>query len=139
MNKSKRILFIVASLLLVLAIGTSPALAAPDPLRGAWESTDVDGSYQVLNIGGGPGKSYHVRYYDYGASVCGVDPESGAILYSGSARGKMTRLGYVLSGTLPFYCRTSPPTFWGYVGFQFTYDPATDRLTDGWGNIWTRK
>lgn len=139
MNQIIRFFFITASLLLVLSVGISPAFAAPNPLQGMWESTDVDGSYQILHIGGGPASTHQVRYYDYGASVCGVDPESGAILYAGWARGSLTRYNYVLAGTLPFYCRTSPPTFWGNVTFQFTYDPGTDTLTDGWGIVWTRK
>lgn len=139
MNKNVRILFIVASLVLVVAVGTSTARAASAPFLGVWESTDVDGSYQVLTIGSGPGNSHHVRYYDFGASVCGVDPETGQILYAGGAHGSLTRFGNVLTGTLPFYCRTAPPTFWGNVTFYLTYDPATDSITDGWGNVWTRK
>ena len=45
------------------------ALAARDPLMGTWESTDIDGSYQVMRIGGGPGDSHQVYFYDYGATV----------------------------------------------------------------------
>ncbi|MEZ0395835.1 MAG: hypothetical protein ABWK53_05335 [Anaerolineales bacterium] len=51
----------------------------------------------------------------------------------------MAGSGNTLSGTLPFYCHTTPPALWGNVTFQFTYDPATDSITDGWGNVWTRK
>jgi hypothetical protein len=71
-------------------VGTSEGGVPPDPHRGipkdpyigAWESVDLDGSYQRLMIGGGPKMSippdplkpphpYHIVYFDHGATVCG--------------------------------------------------------------------
>jgi len=68
-KKSVPMLAVAASLLMaaVLVVG---AAAAPDPFKGKWHSIDVDGSNQTLQVGGGPGGSYHVRYYDDGATVC---------------------------------------------------------------------
>ncbi len=69
----------------------SSAGAPPDPYVGAWESIDIDGSYQTLSIGLGaardpsgdpsgvppdpmrPLASHQVVYFDHGATVCGGD------------------------------------------------------------------
>jgi hypothetical protein len=42
--------------------------ASENPFIGAWESTDFDGSYQTLTIGGGGGGVYHVTVVDDKAS-----------------------------------------------------------------------
>jgi len=139
MNKIVRIPLFAASLLLMLAVGVSVVFAAPDPFVGGWESTDQDGSYQVLTIGGGPGNSYHVRYYDFGATICGLDPVTGDFLHAASAQGVLTDSGSGPEGTLPVYCRTSPPTFWGNANFNYMYDSITDTLVDAHGIVWSRK
>lgn len=138
MYKDVRLIVITAALLLALALGNSNVFAASDPFIGSWESIDSDGSYQILTIGGGPGASYHVRYYDYGATICGLGP-GGEFLYAASAQGVITDSGSGLTGTLAVYCRSSPPTFWGNADFHFGYNAATDTLTDGFGITWTRK
>lgn len=119
MKKTVPLLAAAASLLLaaMLVIG---AAAAPDPYIGKWHSTDVDGSYQTLTIGGGPGSTYHFRYRDFGATVCGLDG-SGAWLYGASANGVLTASGTSLSSDpLPVYCLASPPTFFDNVVFEFS-------------------
>jgi len=123
----------------VLVVG---AAAAPDPFRGKWYSTDVDFSSQSLVMGGGPGGSYHVRYYDAGASVCGWTVGSSGP--AASAQGFLSLTAApdpTISGNLQVYCLTSPPTPYPAAGspsaFSFTYVPATDELIDGHGVVWS--
>jgi hypothetical protein len=132
-----RLFVVTVVVLMIVAAFVSSAGATSDPFIGNWTSTDTDGSSQILTIGGGSGNSYHVRYYDFGASTCGLDPTTGEILYAASAEGSMTLSGNTLSGTLAVYCQTAPPTFHNDYTFQYTYDPATDRLIDSFGVVWS--
>jgi hypothetical protein len=125
----------LVGLLLVSAV----ASAAPGAFVGAWESTDIDGSYQRLVIGGGPGASHRVLYYDNGATVCGLDPTTGEILYPALARGRGQASGDVLSGNWRVWCLSHPVTFYGDLGFEFTYHVGSDTLTDSSGVVWNRK
>lgn len=126
---------IVLSMMIAAFLSTTGASA--DPFIGKWASTDTDGSYQILTIGGGNGNSYHIRVYDFGASTCGLDPETGDFLYAASIEGPLFLSDVMLSGTLPLYCQTAPPTFDGIAFLQFTYDPATDTLVDNFGVVWS--
>ncbi len=83
------------------------------------------------------GNSYHVRVYDFDASTCGVDPETGEILYRASIEGTLSLSNGLLSGTLPLYCQTTPPTFDSDAFLQFTYDSATDTLVDNFRVVWS--
>jgi len=134
--KTKRFVPFLAAVfsLLMAVVLVAGVAAAPDPLKGKWYSTDVDTSSQTLHVGGGPGSSYHVRYYDDGASVCGWNPVTGGP--AASAQGSLTGAGLVLSGNLPVYCLESPHYLWGTGAFEFTYDPGTDTLTDSHGVVW---
>lgn len=125
--------------LAALLVVSNIAAAARSPFVGAWESTDIDGSYQRLVIGGGPGDEHTLVYYDYGATVCGVDPTTGEILYPALVRGGGEATGDLLSGEWDVWCLGRPPTFYGTFGFHLSYDAATDTLTDAAGVIWTRK
>jgi hypothetical protein len=136
MKKSLLPSLVVAMLLIALAV--SPAGAKPDPFIGVWVSTDIDGSSQTLTIGGGSGGTRHVRYYDDGATVCGLDPDTGEFLSAASARGPLSVSGNTLSDNLDVYCMATPPTFNGTYLFTYTYDPATDTLTDWLGVVWFR-
>ena len=132
-----RFLFLAVASLMVTGTLVSSARAISDPFVGKWNSIDTDGSYQILTIGGGSGNSYHVRVYDFGASTCGIDPETGEILYTASIEGVLSLSNGILSGTLPLYCQTAPPTFDSDAFLQFTYDPATDTLVDNFGVVWS--
>ncbi len=136
MNKNRKYLALAATALsiMIAAVLVVGAAAAPDPFKGTWYSVDIDTSNQTLRIGGGPGSSYHARYYDEGASVCGWIP--GASGPAASANGSLSATGLVLSGSLPVYCLTSPRTFYGDGSFTFTYDPGTDTMLDSWGVTW---
>lgn len=59
---------LIASLVLILTMTTSAA-AASNVFTGAWDSIDVDGSYQQLFIGGGAA-GVRVHYVDHGATLC---------------------------------------------------------------------
>ncbi len=139
MKKLYRILIVAASVFLLSLLAVSLVSAAPNPFVGSWESTDIDGSYQVLTVGGGPGASHRVRYYDYGASVCDDPPFSGALEFAASASGFLAESGNDLTGTLPVYCLTRPPAFWGNAAFHYVYDPSSDTLTDSFGVVWARR
>ena len=139
MNKYTQIISILVTLLLVSAFYAFPAAAAPDPLRGVWVSTDIDGSSQRLVIGGGRGDTYHFRYFDDGATVCGLDPDTGAILYAASAHGLLTRSGDTLSGDLLLHCYSRLPSATGPYAFTFTYNAGTDTLTDQLGVVWSHR
>ena len=131
-------LFVITVIsLMMIATFVSTAGATSDPFVGKWSSTDTDGSFQILTIGGGSGSSYHIRVYDFGASTCGLDPETGEILYAASIQGTLSLFNGMLSGTLPLYCQTTPPTFDGDAFLQFTYDLATDTLVDNFGMVWS--
>lgn len=131
---------ILSAVILISALTFSSAFAARDPFLGAWESTDLDGSYQTLVIAkGGPGNTYFVRYYDFGpTSICGVDPTNGKF-YAASAQGLLTRSEGKLIGQFPVYCMTHPPTFWGDSYISYQYDPETDTLIDPAPVVWTRR
>ena len=137
-KKSTPVLAVIWSLLISAVLIVS-ASAAPDPLKGSWHSTDVDDSYQTLHIGGGPGNAYHVKYRDNGATVCGLDPDTGEILYAATANGFLELSSGALSGSLPLYCLAGPRYLYNAAQpFAFTYQAGTDTLLDGFGNTWSR-
>ena len=124
--------------IIIVAVTAVGAFAAPpDPFVGRWESTDIDGSYQVMTIGGGP---HRISYHDFGATVCGLDPVTGDFLYGATARGSGTVSGTDYSGAWDVWCLSHPTTliFTG-LGFQFTYNAASDTLTDLAGVVWNRR
>ena len=107
-----------------LALASYGSAAPKDPFVGAWESIDLDGSYQQLSIGGnGP---YHLAYFDDYASTCGGG--------HATAIGTGTVDGYDLDAELLVRCLKQHSTFESEP--TFTYDPATDTLF-GWVT-WTR-
>jgi hypothetical protein len=129
---------LIIALLLVSMLVVPQASAKPDPFIGVWTSIDVDGSSQTLTIGGGSGVTRQVRFHDDGATICGMDPDTGDFLSAASARGPLSVSGDTLSGDLSLYCQTSPPAFAGDFHFVYTYDPSTDTLTDWLGVVWSR-
>src|SRR5574340_36436 len=126
------------SSLLLAAVMVIGAAAAPDPFKGQWRSTDTDGSTQTLRIGGGPDGSYHIVYYDDGATVCGLD-ENGDFLAAASAVGRLGPSGDTISGLAPVYCMASPRYLYDLdVYFEYTYQAGTDTLLDVHGVTWSR-
>jgi hypothetical protein len=139
MNKLSRFLTILVSVILMAAFLAAPAGAARDPFRGVWTSTDIDGSSQRLVVAGGRVASYRIFYFDAGATVCGLDPDTGDILYAAVARGSLTLSGNAISGDLPVTCLSRPRNNIGSYSFTYIYDPATHTLTDSIGVIWSRR
>lgn len=138
MNKFTFFLAAISILAVGLIAAKLPqAAAAKSPFVGAWESTDIDGSHQQVNIGGN-GSKFHVVYQDKAASLCGVDPDTGEILYRAQFQAKASAVGDVLTTELAtFYCMASPPFVLFEGSLEFTYDSGTDTLTN-WV-VWTRK
>jgi hypothetical protein len=141
MNRRNKHVLLLASALSVfiaatLVIGASAA--NPDPFKGVWHSVDTDGSNQTMRVGGGPGVSHHVVYYDDGASVCGFDAD-GNFLAAASAVGALGVTGDTLSGLMPVYCLASPRYLWDLDAyFELTYQPGSDTLLDIHGVTWSR-
>ena len=135
----KRSLVLTIMVLLISALTVTSVLAARDPFIGSWESTDSDGSYQTLTIGGGPDNTYHVRYYDSAASVCGIDPKTND-LYAAYYRGLLTGSDGSIAGLIDVYCMTPPPTLiWGDAYITYTYDASNDTIIDSGGIVWNRR
>jgi hypothetical protein len=127
---------VAAAMMVSLAfIYAPPADAARADFVGVWYSTDDDGSRQVLTVLGGRTGSYRAFYIDFGASICGWDgtysPSTVAV-----ARGQLVEAGSSISGDMAVYCMTRPPSLDGTYSFEFTYNLATDSLTDGIGVEW---
>jgi hypothetical protein len=137
-NLMKRSIFLTIVVLLLSVLTVTSVLAARDPLLGTWESTDLDGSYQTLTVGGGPGDTYHVRYYDFGASVCSTDPHT-SDLYAASANGLLTGSDGNIAGAIAVTCMTRPPTFWGDAYITIDYDASTDTIIGADGVVWNRR
>ena len=135
MNRSIKLTIV---LLLLSTMTVTAVLAARDPYIGTWESTDWDGSYQTLTIGAGPDNTYHVRYYDFGASVCGTDPQTNEF-YAASARGFLSPLDGNIEGTIAVTCLTRPPEFYNDADVTYGYDSSNDTLIGADGNTWDRR
>jgi hypothetical protein len=122
---------IVGSMLLacaVVALAVSSVAAKPsDPFHGKWSSIDTDGSNQILAIGGS-GTLRNAILRDDFASVCG-----GGVAV---VRGIGNVSGKTMSGTFMPRCANGTPVSETFIGW--TYDPATDTLTDSFGVVWSR-
>lgn len=121
----------VFAVALVLMIASSSLSAASgSALTGAWDSIDVDGSYQQLVIGGAS-TSVHVQYVDHSASLC---LRLGARNGTATIRGTGTISGPTLSVTFDEIRCTGGivfPTPGG--GWVFEYDATTDTLLVDFG------
>jgi hypothetical protein len=53
MSTSGRVLALAGILAIASGVLVAPARAMSDPFIGSWSSTDVDGSHQILTVGGG--------------------------------------------------------------------------------------
>jgi predicted amidohydrolase YtcJ len=119
----------------------APATAGkpePPPHVGQWESFDsLDGSYQTLSIAGR--RILRLVLRDSGATACGTD-ELGTPTHAAIARGTGRVAGDAVSTRLRVRCVGRPRPNIGAVASVFTYDPATDTLTDSFdpATTWTR-
>lgn len=120
---------LVASLVLVLALAM-PAAAGSSGFTGAWDSIDVDGSYQQLFIGGGTA-GVRVQYLDHGATLChrlGAPNGIATIHATGTVEGSTLTVSFAAircGGGIVF---DTPGGGW-----TFTHDSETDTLVVDFG------
>jgi hypothetical protein len=126
----KKILISVMVLALLL-LATGVSYAAYSAFDGTWRSTDIDGSRQLMNIGGGTNGVFHITFVDLSASFC----EGLPILGKGAGE-----IGSddVMHTDLDFRCLGGLEKGVDDVDYQLIYDEASDTLTDAWGVTWNR-
>lgn len=116
---------------LVLVLGAPPAAAAQGELAGTWTSIDTDGSNQTLTITGSGKRAYAVSLFDDSATtLC----DGGPALATGSGRVD----GDDLFTRVAAVCLPGGNRLRGLIEIAFTYDAATDTLTDNFGVVWSR-
>ena len=127
----KRILSLgVLVLGVVLVLGAPPAAAAQGDLAGTWTSIDTDGSNQTLTITGSGARVYAMSLFDDSASLCDGAPASA----NGSGRVD----GEDLFMRVAAVCLPGGNRLRGVIDIAFTYDAASDTLTDSFGVVWSR-
>lgn len=139
MNRKKFILAFAFALLLAIASIVFPG--PTNPYIGEWDSIDIpDGSYQEMFIDGSP-SAMHIRWVDYGASVCGDFDKNGDPTTAANIAGT----GYIDSGALffddlPVVCLyldgRGNVTLFNVSGRL--KDMPNGTLLDGGGLVWTR-
>jgi len=140
MKKTITIVLVVVALTLVI---TSVALAGRKKgFDGAWESIDVDDSYQIMVI---QTSDDYYMYYDFGATICGLDG-NGDPIHPCVLEGIPSVEGNVLSieakilciTNSPYYVPEDPPTGSPAVyEFDFTYNRQRDTI-EGMNVTWNR-
>ena len=131
-----------------LVLGAPPATAAQGPLAGTWTSTDTDGSNQTLTITGSGRRAYAVTYFDDAAtSLCDGAPA----MVTGS--GRVDGRPVVVVALVPGWggvagddlctrgaatCLPGGNRLRGVITIDYTYDAASDTLTDAFGIVWSR-
>jgi hypothetical protein len=114
-----------------LVLGAPPATAAQGELAGTWTSIDTDGSNQTLNITWSGKGAYAVAYFDEAAgTLCGGAPA----MANGSGRVD----GNTLFTRGAAVCLPGGNLLHGVIGIDYTYDAASDTLTDNFGVVWSR-
>lgn len=97
---------------------------------GFWTSTDTDGSHQNLTIQAKPGGGYAVHYIDHGATVCGTD--ANGPIYAAESEGTGKANENILSISSEIICLKNGGESIGTFAVTYTYDLASDTITDGW-------
>lgn len=129
----RRAMLMIGAVVILLIATAVPAAGGPsNPFVGVWENVDsFDMSDQRVTIGG----SGHFRYVDRGATAC---LDAGLGFVPASLRGIGT-FGTAGSGeptftfTADLYCHVrgrGGPVSLGPITLTFTYDSASDTLTD---------
>jgi hypothetical protein len=129
--RRKLIGLVVAQAALAVLLTAPSVLAASSQFAGTWLSIDTDGSTQTLVVSGG--SSPAVTYEDFYASSCannGSPATHWVSAGSGSVDGNVLSVEFHKSG-----CGWS--SIGGYSA-TWVYDPATDTLTDDFGNVYYR-
>jgi len=137
MKKTITIVLVVVAMTLII---TSVALAGRKKgFDGAWESIDLDDSYQIMVI---QTSDDYYMYYDFGASICGFD-ENGDPIHPCVLEGIPSVEGNVLSIAGKVLCITDSPFYVSEGGtptvydFDFTYNRQRDTI-EGMNVTWNR-
>jgi hypothetical protein len=143
MKKYGRITTVVPVVFVLTLLLASGTLAGEKKgFNGAWESIDVDGSYQVMVIQ----DSYpYYLYYDFGATACGLDL-NGQPMYAASFNGSPVIVGNALTVEGKVLCASDNPYYFPEedpitYSFEFTYNKNKDTLyggLPGFGATWYR-
>jgi hypothetical protein len=105
---------------------------------GKWESVDSsDGSNQTLSVNQLSIEKYSINYFDEQASICGQD-SNGNPIYAAEGEGQGVPSNLKLQVTLDFVCIGDPEENSATFSVEFTYDPASDVITDSFSNLWNR-
>jgi hypothetical protein len=122
----------IAGAMLLAIIISNVATAASSPFAGRWASTDpADGSFQQLLVSAGSAPT--VTFEDFYASSCANNGSSSTLWVSagrGQIDGDTLYVGFHKSGCGRF-------TIGAYDDW-FSFDSATDTLTDSFGTTWSR-
>ena len=135
-HENKWLFLIIVSVVAFSLIAAISAKGPSDPWKGTWWSIDpADGSLQKVVFAG----QGQFNYIDYGASVCGVD-NNGNPIYAAHASGDADTVDATLfNSSAPVVCMAHPPFIWSQdFPFSWTYNPASDTLSDSSAAIWTR-
>lgn len=124
---------LLIALALVLGASTPAFASHGSEVDGLWQSTDNDGSHQLLRLRERPDGMFSINYIDFLATeACSPD----AFFRSGG-EGTYDDAGNVFAGTLtsPQCARHATPGFEVFP-IELTYDAATDTLNDSFGVTW---
>jgi hypothetical protein len=124
---------LLAAAALTFALASTAAAATPsDPFKGAWTSTDTDGSDQMVSFGGN-GATRAVHYFDAGASVCGWPAVNATATLTGMGVVSGTSLTVEAAGK----CNGGSGQPLSST-VTYTYDSGTNTLLDSFGVTWYR-
>jgi hypothetical protein len=125
---------ILAACVTVLCSGI--ASAASSPFTGSWDSTDLDGSYQVMAISGvAPDGSARVTLFDAFGTIC-VTVGASSTSFHGLAEASVDDA--VLQFTWRHVGCGDVEAFYELGGGTLIYVTATDQIVDGAGVVWSR-
>lgn len=145
---TRRTMLLFASVVLLVAIPLVGFATFPEeetPVLGWWESTDLDGSHQVMNIQAG-----RIDITDDGASVCRGARRTGASLSPVFSPYLMRDRFEPLFGrqrvfaSMAFWCEDQSQGF-GPMAWRAQYvsedlpEGVVQTLTDMYGVVWTRQ
>lgn len=99
---------------------------------GNWEARDgADGSHQTLNIRRTIFGTYKLRFVDENATACNGNPARATFTGSTSTA--------ILSTKMEYYCEMEPEKPHGSIDVRLIYNATQGKITNSWGDIWTRK
>ena len=133
----KRFFFptVILTIVILLFITVSIVSASANKFQGSWHGTDIDGSNLTLRVTPSGWSNHRLL------SLRGTDNYTGSWC-GGSA--KMEGFGVLedentLSASIAWWCLDPVENILFPLSITFTYDSATDTLTDSWGGVYYRE